>query len=169
MQEPSNIARPFNGNSGQKSPTKITLEEMAADALAGQMYEPAVKKSKSGWDLPKDTPSTQGIGYLWGKRVLSVVIVTTFAIWGCWLYSRPTLESVRASLQTTPADSVKPQELFDIYRQLQTEHFSEYRTLSELLIGAVYVPLFTLAAGYALRNDDRVKTSRTVEDDDEAE
>ena len=103
--------------------------------------------------IPDPKPGTfaQLLGSRMAVGVLIAICVMTVVIWTAWWFERPTLEQVKALLGTSAA----AKEILEAQRQMQTEHLSTFRTLFELTVSSVLLPIFTLAAGYAFGSKAR--------------
>jgi Sec-independent protein secretion pathway component TatC len=87
------------------------------------------------------------------SRLLWVICGLAVVFLVVWWATRPTLVEVRQWLGV----NVASQELLTHARNLQQDHFDQFRDLFQLIVMSGLIPLFTLLAGYAFGARQREK------------
>jgi Tfp pilus assembly protein PilO len=92
----------------------------------------------------RDRPTfKEYFGMLMAIATLVVVSILILAFFAVWASTRPTLADAVAQAE------VLQQPAAQLLRELQVEHFEQYRDAFQLFVLSGIVPLFTLIAGYA--------------------
>lgn len=105
-------------------------------------------------ELPtfREPPSfSEWFGARLASRLLWVICGLAVVFFGFWWLTRPTLAEVR------PLAGSDPKEVLETLRNLQRDHFDQFRDLFQLIVLSGLVPLFTLLVGYVFGARQREK------------
>ena len=112
-------------------------------------------------DPLKEPPTwTQWFGGNLASRVLWFVCALSVLFLIAWWFTRPTLAEVQKILGNAAA----PKDVLETLRNLQRDHFDQFRDLFQIVVPSGLVPLFTLLAGYAFGAREREKREQEGEE-----
>jgi hypothetical protein len=94
-----------------------------------------------------------------GARLLApllwIICALVVAFLLAWLITRPTLSQVREILGASAEAKI----VLETLRELQRDHFDQFRNLFQLLVLSGLIPLITLFAGYTFGTQEHTRSA----------
>lgn len=110
--------------------------------------------------LSRQPTWVQQFGGSLASRVLWFVCALSVLFLFAWWFTRPTLAEVQKIL----GNSAEPKEVLETLRNLQRDHFDQFRDLFQIVVLSGLVPIFTLLAGYTFGSREWEKREQEAEE-----